>query len=41
MKFEYKTAQDESKIDIILAEDVLTFGSDVIVVKEGTEEAWL
>lgn len=37
-KLEYKTAQDESKIDIILAEDVLTFGSDVIVVKERTDK---
>ncbi len=33
-KLEYKTAQDEAKIDIIFASDVLTFGADVVVVKE-------
>lgn len=31
---EYKMAQDESQIDIIEAGDVLTYGTDVIVVKE-------
>ena len=33
-RLEYKTAQDESKVEIIEADQVLTFGSDVIVVKE-------
>ncbi|HZK43770.1 MAG TPA: PRC-barrel domain-containing protein [Syntrophomonadaceae bacterium] len=33
-KLEYKTAQDETKIDIIMVADVLTFGADVVVVKE-------
>lgn len=33
-KLEYKTAQDETKIEIINATDVLTFGADVVVVKE-------
>lgn len=33
-KLEYKTAQDETKIDTIFAADVLTFGADVVVVKE-------
>lgn len=33
-KLEYKTAQDENKIAVISAEDVLTFGTDVVVVKE-------
>lgn len=33
-KLEYKTAQDEAKIEIIMAADVLTFGADVVVVKE-------
>jgi len=33
-RLEYKTAQDESKIDIIEAADVLTYGTDVIVVRE-------
>lgn len=33
-RLEYKTAQDESKIDVIEAGDVLTYGTDVIVVRE-------
>lgn len=33
-KLEYKTAQDEMKLDIIEAEDVLTYGSEVVVVRE-------
>lgn len=33
-RLEYKTAEDESKIEIIAAEDVLTYGTDVLVVKE-------
>ncbi len=33
-RLEYKTAQDESKIDIISAGDVLTYGTDVIFVRE-------
>ncbi|MGI6412750.1 MAG: PRC-barrel domain-containing protein [Syntrophomonadaceae bacterium] len=33
-RLEYKTAQDESKVEIIEADQVLTFGSDVIVIKE-------
>lgn len=34
VRLEYKTARDESKTDIIEATDVLTFGADVIVVRE-------
>ena len=34
IRLEYKTAQDESKIDIVEAADVLTYGADVIVVRE-------
>ncbi|HBQ25132.1 MAG TPA: photosystem reaction center subunit H [Syntrophomonas sp.] len=34
VRLEYKTAQDESKIDIVEATDVLTYGADVIVVRE-------
>lgn len=34
LRLEYKTAQDESVTEIIEAENVLTYGADVIVVKE-------
>lgn len=34
VRLEYKTAQDESKTDVIEAADVLTYGADVIVVRE-------
>jgi uncharacterized protein YrrD len=34
VSLEYKTAQDESKIELIDAQEVLTYGADVIVVKE-------
>lgn len=34
VRLEYKTAQDESKIEIVEAADVLTYGMDVIVVRE-------
>jgi len=34
IRLEYKTAQDETKIDIVEAADVLTYGTDVIVVRE-------
>ncbi|MDD4803174.1 MAG: PRC-barrel domain-containing protein [Syntrophomonas sp.] len=34
VRLEYKTAQDESVIDSVQAEDVLTYGSDVIVIRE-------
>lgn len=33
-RLEYKTAQDESKTEIIAADDVMTYGREVIVVKE-------
>lgn len=33
-RLEYKTAQDESQTEIVEAENVLTYGADVIVVKE-------
>lgn len=36
-RLEYKTAQDENQIDIIDAADVLTYGTDVIVVREKQE----
>lgn len=36
VRLEYKTATDESKIEIVEAENVLTFGTDVIVIKEQT-----
>lgn len=36
-RLEYKTAQDESKTDIIEAGDVLTYGTDVIVIREKQE----
>ena len=34
VRLEYKTARDESKTDIVEAADVLTYGADVIVVRE-------
>jgi sporulation protein YlmC with PRC-barrel domain len=34
VRLEYKTAQDESVTEIVEAENVLTYGTDVIVVKE-------
>ncbi len=34
VSLEYKTARDESKVDIVEAADVLTYGADVIVVRE-------
>ncbi len=34
VRLEYKTAQNESLIDSVQADDVLTYGADVIVVKE-------
>lgn len=34
VRLEYKTAQDETKTDVIEATDVLTYGADVIVVRE-------
>lgn len=34
VRLEYKTALDESKIEIVEAENVLTYGADVIVIKE-------
>lgn len=34
VRLEYKTARDESKTDVIEADDVLTYGADVIVVRE-------
>lgn len=37
VRLEYKTAEDESKIDIVEAADVLTYGTDVIVVRENQE----
>lgn len=36
VRLEYKTALDETKIEIVDAENVLTFGADVIVIKEKT-----
>ncbi|MBO8159824.1 PRC-barrel domain-containing protein [Thermosyntropha sp.] len=33
-RLEYKTAQDEMKLEVIEAEDVLTYGSEVVVVRE-------
>ncbi|SHG80805.1 PRC-barrel domain-containing protein [Thermosyntropha lipolytica DSM 11003] len=33
-RLEYKTAQDEMKTEIIEAEDVLTYGTEVVVVRE-------
>lgn len=33
-KLEYKTSQGENKIEIVYTTDVLTFGADVVVVKE-------
>jgi uncharacterized protein YrrD len=40
VRLEYKTAQDESKIDIVEAADVLTYGTDVIVVREKQESPY-
>ncbi len=34
VRLEYRTALDESKIEIVDAENVLTYGADVIVIKE-------
>jgi sporulation protein YlmC with PRC-barrel domain len=34
VRLEYKTAQNESLIESVQADDVLTFGTDVIVIKE-------
>lgn len=36
-KLEYKNSQGENKIENVLAADVLTFGADVVVVKEQTD----
>lgn len=33
-RLEYKTAQDEMKLEIIEADDVLTYGTEVVVVRE-------
>lgn len=35
-RLEYKSALNENQIDIVQADDVLTYGSDVIVVKENS-----
>ncbi len=40
VRLEYKTAQDEAKIDIVEAADVLTYGTDVIVVREKQESPY-
>lgn len=34
VSLEYKSALNENQIDIVLADDVLTYGADVIVIKE-------
>jgi len=34
VSLEYKSAQDETRIDIVQADDVLTYGADVVVIKE-------
>lgn len=34
VRVEYKTAQDESVIESIIADQILTYGTDVLVVKE-------
>ncbi len=36
IRLEYKTAVDESKVEIVDAASVLTYGTDVIVIKEKT-----
>ena len=36
-RIEYKTAQDESKIESITADRILTYGADVVVVREGQD----
>ncbi|MGI5922013.1 MAG: PRC-barrel domain-containing protein [Syntrophomonadaceae bacterium] len=37
-RLQYKCAEDESKIEIIEADQVLTYGTDVVVVKENSGE---
>lgn len=39
VRLEYKTAVDESKTDIVEAADVLTYGADVIVVRENQDSS--
>ena len=39
VRLEYKTAVDESKTDIVEAADVLTYGADVIVVRENHDSS--
>jgi|GEM_PF-289647 len=34
VSLEYKSAQNETQIDIVHADDVLTYGADVVVIKE-------
>jgi uncharacterized protein YrrD len=36
-RIEYKTAQDESKVEGITADRILTYGADVVVVREGQD----
>lgn len=36
VKLQYKTAQDETKVELIDAEQVITYGADVLVIKEST-----
>lgn len=38
-RLEYRTAQDESKIEIIEAQKVMTYGVDVVVIKENGDSA--
>jgi uncharacterized protein YrrD len=35
-KLQYKCAQDETKVEIVEADQVLTFGADVVVVRQST-----
>lgn len=37
VKLQYKTAQDETRVEFIDAEQVLTYGADVVVIKEKSD----
>lgn len=38
-RLQYKCAEDESKVEIVEADQVLTFGTDVVVVRQNTNSA--
>lgn len=39
VKLQYKTAQDETKVEFIDAAQVLTYGADVVVIKENPDNS--